>query len=212
MVLPPGDGGVIRASQLSKVTLHYFLFYPELLTGFFTLAEQNCFRALAIQGKRKAGHLGKGHPAVKEFASLVESRRNGSGLRHRCRLLEIVSCAFEEQMQQARPRLRNRPTARHRFLELVNEMPAGELINHTHDQLAQQCRCGRRHFSRLFRDCLGVSFRHLQSELRVAKAMQTFHQTTATTFFPEADTLRETAHQGLNAQAAKEKLLAKRRP
>src|SRR5882672_10710331 len=52
MVVPHGEPGLIRASQLSKVTLHYFLFYPELLTGFFTLAEQNCFGVLVTQGKR----------------------------------------------------------------------------------------------------------------------------------------------------------------
>jgi AraC-like DNA-binding protein len=203
LVLPPGDPGLIRASQLSKVTLHYFLFHPELLTGFFTLAEQNYLCTLATQDKGKARYLAEGHPAVKEFASLVESRPNRSELSHRCHMLEIISYAFEEQMQQARPKLRNQPTARQRFLELVNQMPAGELINHSHDQLAQLCRCGRRHFSRLFRDYFGMSLRHQQSELRAAEAIQklhqALHQTSATMPGPGVRAESETANQRPNA-------------
>jgi transcriptional regulator GlxA family with amidase domain len=91
-------------------------------------------------------------------------------------MLHIVARVLGEEIDRARKKPKSRPTARERFVRLVNEMPAAELINRPNEDWARLCRCSVRHFNRLFRDFFGISLNEKQAELRLAKASQTLHQ------------------------------------
>src|SRR5262249_41900787 len=112
------------------------------------------------------------HAAAKEFSALIDSQPNTNALSPRCQMMQIISHVFEKEIIKAQPRHRNRPTAKDRFAQMINEMPASELITRTHEDLAKLCGCSSRHFSRLFRDHFGLCLRKKQFELRVAKEHQ----------------------------------------
>jgi len=176
IVIAPSDNGLVRSSQVGNVSLHHFLFMPDLLTGFFTLSEQTYFHALAAEPKPRARHFSPDHAVAKDFAALAASPHEQSELAQRCQMLHIVTRVLGEEIDRARAKPRSRPTARERFVQLVNEMPAAELINRPHEDWARLCRCSVRHFDRLFRDFFGISLNQKQAELRLAKASQTLYQ------------------------------------
>jgi AraC-like DNA-binding protein len=175
VVVAPNVTGLVRASRLGCALLHYFVLLPELLAGFFTLSEHYHLRALAGRVRSPLRRFASDHPVAVDFTALVMGQTEGVGFRHRCGMLQIVARVLGDELDRAHPTFGSRPTARDRFVQLVNEIPASELINHTQEEWAQLCRCSVRHFNRLFRDFFGSSLSEIQAELRQAKAGQTLH-------------------------------------
>ena len=175
VVVAPNAPGLVRASQLGSAALHYFVVLPELLAGFFTLSEHYHLRAWAARGRPSTRRFTSDHPVAMDFAAFVAAQAERTGFRHRCGMLQIVARVLGDELDRAHPKFENRPTARDRFVQLINEMPANELINHTQEEWARFCRCSVRHFNRLFRDFFGASLSEVQAELRRAKAGQKLH-------------------------------------
>jgi transcriptional regulator GlxA family with amidase domain len=77
----------------------------------------------------------------------------------------------------ASPPTQNCITARERFRELIGRIPASELERQSAEELARQCGCSERHFSRLFREHFGHSLVPRKIELRLQKASVLLQET-----------------------------------
>src|ERR1017187_262566 len=98
LVVAPGANGTVRASQIGEVALHGFSFAPDLLHGFFTLAERHFFET-DVAGKSKAARfLPSTHPATQRFAAIAPRPANPHTLRARPGVLKIVPAVFDEEM------------------------------------------------------------------------------------------------------------------
>ena len=162
MAVASASKGCLRASQLGEVKLDFFHFCPELLTGFLTLAERHYLQTTAARAGSAVRFLPASHPAAQEFAALLADPTPANNLLHRCQLMHVVASVFAEEMAQHHAPVAKSAAAQNRFKQLINEMPDGDLIKYTPEQLAKLCGCSLRHFSRLFRKATGL----LPSEYR----------------------------------------------
>ena len=165
---------VIRASQLTEVVLHWFGFAPELLSGFFTIAERRLFETGNASDVRALQFLPSTHPVTQRFVLLAKQRKSHNGLTERTEVLGVVAAFFGEGdlTPHPEPPAALAPNAHNRFEQIVSQMPELELIHHTPEQLARLCGCSPRHFNRLFHERFGESPRARQTELRLLKARQ----------------------------------------
>jgi transcriptional regulator GlxA family with amidase domain len=62
--------------------------------------------------------------------------------------------------------------ARARMAEVLKQMPAAALLDLTLNELVTQVQCTPRHFSRVFNEVVGMSFRKKQSEVRLLRAQE----------------------------------------
>jgi AraC-like DNA-binding protein len=170
-VVAPRAKALVRASVLNEVVCHGFALDPNLLYGFFTLAEQHCFQD-ADSAIGEVRFFPSTDPAARRFAELVRSWPQAQGMGHRAELLGIIATAFQDILVEPsvpKPRL---TAAANRFQELIAQLPASELMNYTVQQLAELCRCSPRQFSRLFKARFGTSARVRQRELRLLRARE----------------------------------------
>ena len=70
IVVPPQAEGLVRASQIGEVLLHGFNFSPEMLCGFFTLAERDFLETRGRNGG-EVQFLPSTHPLAQQFAAIV---------------------------------------------------------------------------------------------------------------------------------------------
>ncbi len=172
VVLSPDIAGSVRASQINDVALHTFSFMPELLGGFFTLAERHFFETKIAGNFPDAHVLPSTHPAARQLAAIIVSAEEPQPLVRRAALLGLAVSFFNSGRARLHLPAPRALSARHRFQQLISRMPDTDLVNHPPEQLAQLCGCSPRHFSRLFHQQFGSSVRARQTELRLLKARQ----------------------------------------
>ena len=179
LIIPPGARGTVRASQIGAVRLHGFNFAPDLLCGFFTLAEGHYFESGDAEVLKSIQCLPSTHPATQQFAALARCGPKPNSLAQRIEVLSVVAAVFDEEMGRHRAPAPLGTGALHRFEQLITQMPDTEIINHSPEQLARLCGCSPRHFNRLFRKHFGASARARQTELRLLKARRLLCDTNA---------------------------------
>lgn len=164
LLLAPAVKSVIRASQLSGVRLQGFGFMPELVCGFFTLAEN---KALAGVGPTDAVRfLPSTHPVAQYFATLAALKAKSSSLAQRVQALSLVAALLDEDLIHIHPFAGTLGlSALQRFRQVVVAMSDVEITRHTPEELARLCGCSLRHFNRIFRRQFGDSFRHRREEV-----------------------------------------------
>jgi AraC-like DNA-binding protein len=177
LVIAPATTGLVRASQLSQVMLHAFIFAPDLLCGFFTLSERHFLEAGGAGPVQDVQFLPSTHPVTQQFAALARSRLRPDSLAQRVEVLSLVAAVFDEEIVRRRPPATLGTSAVHRFKQLIAQLPDMELIHHSPEHLARLCGCSLRHFNRLFRKFFKTSTRARQTELRLLKARQLLCET-----------------------------------
>lgn len=175
LVIPPGAAILLRASRLGHATLHYFNFQPDRMASLMTLAERQQFSKLAALPDQKIWRLEANHEMAAQFGNVCERHLDANPFWERCRLLSLAASWFD-------PALKSLPnpddstlsnfSAQKRFLEIVQQMPATELLARSPAELAKLCRCSVTRFRRLFRSQFGMSFRSKQVQLRLEIARQ----------------------------------------
>ena len=178
IALSPLREGVLRASQLAPVTLHYFRFAPDLLTGLLAPAERDTFDALAGQADCAARLLAADRPAALAFGGLCAPDWAGGPLMQRCDLLRIVATVFAAELRQPPPRETAFLSARRRLKLLMNQVPESEFLTFTPGEMAARCGCSLTHFNRSFMKLFNRSFRRKQQEIRLLRARQVLLGTT----------------------------------
>jgi AraC-like DNA-binding protein len=174
LVMAPKCKGTIRASQLGEAVIDWFLFDPNLLCGFFTVAERHWFEHEASKIISPIQFLPSTHPVGKEMTALLERSSADPELIQRGQTLILAFRVLAPSLPVNGNMTQRAAAAEDRFRQLISRMPDTELIRHTSAELAQLCGCTPRHFNRLFRAQFGESPRARQTALRLLKARQLF--------------------------------------
>ena len=162
---------LVRASQLGAVHLQLVRIEPDLFAGLLTVAEWGKLAALHHRSPGisffKAGEM-----TGQKFARLAE-QAGAEGPSVRCAWLQLWAKGIEQLFaSDPAPAPPDQNKLRLRLRQLVGRMPEIELFRHSLSDLARQLECSERHFSRLFSEEFGVSFRSHQIELRLQHACQ----------------------------------------
>jgi AraC-like DNA-binding protein len=166
----------VRASQLTPLHLLYFSLSPSLLTGLFSPLE----RAYFENTKNSVIYFPSSHPSAQEFARLETLEREASAsLMVRCQILQVVVAMMGTALNQANTETSVPSSCRDRFQIIVRKFSEGEMQQWSLDKMAQFCGCSTRHFSRLFIEHFGYSYKTKQIELRLQKATQLLRETDA---------------------------------
>lgn len=191
--LSPHVQGSIRASQLSGLSLHFFRVYPERLIGLMTLSEQQFFETAALREDCPLKILPPSSTAASRMKELCAGNGKG-GAAVRLRLLQIFVEVFGDELEREVPKPLATSDARQRLREFLKQTPTSELLNISLAELVQITRCTPRHFSRVFHEVVGMSFRDKQAELRLARACKLL----ATTESKVVDVALESGYQSLS--------------
>jgi AraC-like DNA-binding protein len=168
------DRGCVRASQLDWASLHFFQVEPERLVGLVTLAEQQFLRGSARRNHSCPRVFAAAHPLSERFRNLCTNPKV-SPFSTRLQLLEIFIEAIGGELKagsEETPMTISTTDARARMAEVLKQMPAAALLDLTLNELVTQVQCTPRHFSRVFNEVVGMSFRKKQSEVRLLRAQE----------------------------------------
>ncbi len=171
LLLSSNTRGLLRASQLNEVVLHYFCVEPDQLTGLVSLGEQHFFERLALQGSEKPRTLAPAEPVAEKLRDLVR-KRSEHDLSHRFQLLQLFTELFQQDLRRKQTVAEGEYSVRDRLRGMIRQMPSSEFRNVSIGDLARQLNCSPRHLSRLFRQEFDASFREKQTEIRLARAKQ----------------------------------------
>jgi AraC-like DNA-binding protein len=186
--------GVIRASQLGEAVFHYFRLQPERLTGLVTLGEQEFFRGAAAQDRLTARLFGPTTPMADKFKTVCENANGVSTFPLRLDLLVMFVQAFGEELVKYTAMQEGVIDAKARLVNLLNETPASDLLDMSFADLVKETRCTTRHFSRIFHQVVGMSFREKQAQVRLARAQELL----ATTQSKVVEVALESGYQSLS--------------
>jgi AraC-like DNA-binding protein len=175
LVIGPAVDGLLRASQISVASLHYFNFQPEHLVGLMSLSERLSLEAIAQTPQTRS--IPANSAVAKEFADVVRNTGPRRSFFYRCRILHLVAMIFGNAMPNATQPKTNVATTLLRFEEIISRIPDADLINCSSEKLAEMCGCSLRHFRRMFRKQFKTSIRAKQTELRLQKARQLLAET-----------------------------------
>ncbi len=177
VLLAPRVRGIIRASKLNDVLLQGFSFVPELLGGLFTLRERHFFDCCAPEALGNVRFFPAANPLSRRLGA-VASREDAQAFVQRAELLALTATVFEAPLARRNPAAEFRSSAQRRCWEIINGMPDTEFIKYSLEELARDCRCSPRQFSRLLRKHFRTSGRNWQTRLRLIKAGQLLCETT----------------------------------
>jgi AraC-like DNA-binding protein len=155
---------------LGPMRIQSFILSTELLAGLLTPAERHYFDGEARRGRSALRYFPGSHGVALEFARAAETRDSTNALLVRCRLLQLFAGIFAGELaSQVCPTPRT-VLAAERFRQMIFGIPEADLRSRSLADLARNCRCSKRHFSRLFRSYFRVSIRQKQRDLRLEKA------------------------------------------
>jgi hemolysin activation/secretion protein/AraC-like DNA-binding protein len=161
---------VVRASQLGPLKLQFFTVQPQYLSGLLTIAEWHQLESASKNPLTRVTFFTASEPFGQKFARIT-AQTPTDGLTMRCALLQLWTGAAANVIGPLSTSAGSNKL-HERFRQLVGQMPEARLSECSLSELAAQLHCSQRHFSRLFREEFGVTFRACQSELRLQHARQ----------------------------------------
>jgi len=186
--------GLIRASQVGEVLIHFFRLQPERLTGLMTLSEQQFLASTCTSEQLAVRIFRPGEPVAENFRKICEIV-NGNNFRLRLRLLDLFIQAFGTELpNQSSLGLDPSVDAKARLVHLLNQTPLSELLDLSFADLVQEMRCTPRHLSRIFHEVVGMSFRDKQAQVRLVRAQELL----ATTRCKVVEVALESGYQSLS--------------
>lgn len=194
LTLPPNSTGTIRASQIGTLSFRHYCIDPSRLAGVITAVEQVFFKSVAAQKNFPIRVLPARHPLAGALQEVVSNGRETGSLA-RLRLTEVFLKQFEQDLNgSSEDLIAPSPDAKQRLLTYLKTTPSAELLNVKFSDLVEMTGCTPRHFSRIFRELVGMSFRDKHSELRLSRACELL----ATTDFKILDIALESGYQSLS--------------
>jgi len=179
LVHAPGRSCQLRASQLGELRVQFFQVFPELLTGTISTSEQQALKDAAQQENIFPLHRAAASPFAQQFAILSKQASISHTMLVRCELLHLAAMILADHLPPSDPKPNYVLTAKQRFEALVTQMVEGQWRHQTVDELARQCGCGVRHFSRLFRLHFGHSLGTKRIVLSLHKAKKLLQESDA---------------------------------
>ena len=194
LILSEHAKGLVRASQLAQVRIHYFRLQPERLTGLVTLGEQQFLQRAATQDRLAARLFPPSAPLALKFKTLCENVNSTNPLGLRLDLLGLFMHVFSEELANQAMVCDAANGAKTRLVKLLNETPASDLLDLSFADLVREPRCTPRHLSRIFHQVVGLSFREKQAQVRLLRAQELL----ATTESKVVEVALESGYQSLS--------------
>jgi len=179
VVVPPNCPVTFRASQLGQARLHYFHFEPHHFNCLLTLSEQQRLAVMAESPTEQILHLPSSHTVAQQFGALCLTFASENRLLERCQMLALIATLFGPKLKPIPQPEEKQAVALRRFNEIIGCLPEAELLERRPEDLARQCGCSPRHFTRLFRAQFGLSLKARQTQLKLEKARQLLWETDA---------------------------------
>jgi hemolysin activation/secretion protein len=179
IIVPPNSAVIFRASQLGQLKLHYFQFEPHHFNCLLTLAEQQHLAVMIDADGGLVRHFPGEHTISEQFTALSQNFPCENRLLERCKMLALMATLFGPKVKPIPLPEEKQALALRRFQEMMGRMSEAELVEHKPDDLARECGCSPRHFTRLFRAQFGLSLKARQTELKLEKARQLLWETDA---------------------------------
>jgi AraC-like DNA-binding protein len=175
--LSPTWTGRIRASQLGILELQTFRIEPERLPGLLSVADEKFFASAAQDHDFAARAFLPGEPF--ELAANHSLFQGGNDLRFRVRAVQFFIDSFEDRRPREAAREPEQAPfdARERLRTILRQTTISNLLHLNLNELVTRVRCTPRHFSRIFRELTGVSFRDKQNEARLNHALELLART-----------------------------------
>lgn len=194
-----GESAVFRASQLGKLELAAFQVSLRHLPGLLSPLELRQLAHLTAANRLGTRQFSVVDEVAQLYAEMMDAVGETPIIGLRCRMLEIFGLVVVDELTgQAQP-ARPLTLARERFERVMGKTSEVELQRHSPADLARECGCSERHFSRLFREVFGKSIRARQIELRLIKAQELLRESDAKV----ADVARASGYQHLGLFSAK---------
>jgi AraC-like DNA-binding protein len=193
LVLSENARGMLRASQLGELHLHFFEVRPERLSGLVTFGEQRFLQDLAAQDQFTVRYFPPRALLSEKFKQLCE-HVNDSTFCFRWHLLDVFAQAFGEHLANRTNHDDALTDARARLLKMLGDLPASDLLDLDFTELVRQMGCTPRHLSRVFREVVGTSFREKQAQVRLSRAQELL----ATTQSKVVEVALESGYQSLS--------------
>ena len=175
LLLFPSALGSVMASRLCDVTIQVFAIDLQMLSGVLTVNECRALVAFAQGNREKVTLLPRQHAFSARFAEICRNQRPNE-LLSRLKLLQLFAELLGEGLQTSWMIESNLSDGRARFRQLICQVPEAELMRCSVLDLAKRLSCSQRHFSRLFREEVGVSLRDKQQKLRLDRARYLLEQ------------------------------------
>ncbi|HWD91550.1 MAG TPA: helix-turn-helix domain-containing protein [Verrucomicrobiae bacterium] len=169
LMVPPESNGSIRASQINSLSIAFFCVDPTRLSGLMTVVEQTFFRTAAAKKELLARILPPQHPVAAKMQVLFTDRKTDGSL-FRLQLLQIFIELFGNELDRGILEPEAGADAKQRLTDFLRTTQTSELLNLSFSELVVISRCTPRHFSRIFREVVGMSFRDKRAELRLSRA------------------------------------------
>jgi AraC-like DNA-binding protein len=185
--------GVVRASQVGELVIHFFRLQPERLTGLVTLGEQQLLQRASVQEASAARLFPPTTPISEKFGQICQGAQANT-LPLRLQLLDVFMRAFADELTNHKPGAEPPPDAKARLVNLLNEIPVSELLDLSFADLVREMRCTPRHLSRIFHQVVGMSFRDKQAQIRLVRAQELL----ATTESKVVEVALESGYQSLS--------------
>jgi hemolysin activation/secretion protein/AraC-like DNA-binding protein len=165
----PQSGGVIRASGIGPIKLHFYSVSPVQLSGFLSARDVQILKPGGPGASAQALIYSAQQAVSRNFADVTMGGTQ-PGLTFKTRLLmlwiEAVAGLASATSEQTGDALRDQ------FRALLSRVTEADLALGSLTELAQQIHCSERHFSRLFKMEFATPFRSHQTELRLSRACQ----------------------------------------
>lgn len=190
---PPNVRGSIRASQIGRLSFHFLCVRPERLIGLMTLSEQRYFERAATGEGQAPQVFPPSSPIAAKLKELC-AMPGGSSVATRLQILQLFLEVFGHPMEPEAAQPKTVSDARDRLWTFLKQTPTADLLHISLGELVQKARCTPRHFSRIFREVVGTTFRNKQAELRMARACKLL----ATTEYKVVDVALESGYHSLS--------------
>lgn len=193
LVLSPQAKGCIRASQIGQVVMQMYNFVPDRMSGLLSLREKEYLRTVAAQPQFAVRYIPPSDPLSSRFEQLFRDKTS-TYFTIRLGMIQLFDEALGKELKLPVVEPAAASDAKGRLQELLEQTPASELLHLSFSDLVRKAQCTPRHFSRLIREELGMSFREKQSEIRLERACELL----ATTEAKMVDVALESGYQSLS--------------
>ncbi len=177
-VFPPAKAATVRASQLTALRLDWFVVDISQLFGLLTLPERRWLQlGYGIDTAPNPLVVGAEDPVAKTFRQVCDPSLDGSpAMTQRANALIVLANYLGRFVPG--PSVNGHPYVNStiRLERILSRLTESEFLALSADDLAERCRCDRRRVLQLFRQCLGVSLRRQQGNLRKLRASQLLNQ------------------------------------
>ncbi len=159
--------GRLLASREIGLRFHWFVIDTNALAGILSIDDRKALEDLASSGN-PIFELKPTDDLAKRCAQLLGPELSPD-LLIRVRLLELMLTVLVPEMKWL-PAAQADDDSRGRLRSLLARLPESDLISTSVEEFATKAGCSARHFSRLFTQEFGMSFRARQTELRLIRA------------------------------------------